>query len=344
MEKISPPWTLGQLSKILDAELVGDADFVVLRPVPAHSNDPHGIAFAESEKYIEAALASGVGALIIPPTVAGILLPHLKHPRPRLAFGVLLHMNNKPLKLEPGIHESAIVHPSAKIHASAKVGAYCVVAAEAVVEENASLFPFCYIGERCIVGANSTFMPRVTLVQDVSVWSGCIIHSGAVLGSDGFGFVWDGMSRVKIPQTGSVIIGKNVEIGANSCVDRATCGETTVGDGTKVDNLVQIAHNVQMGADGILCSLSALAGSSVLGDRSVMGGQSALRDHVTVTDDVILAGRTGVMSNISKPGEYFGLPATPIKESMRQMASIRRLPDLLDRVRKLEKRIQELEK
>ena len=332
------------MSVMLKAELVGDPEMVITRLVPAHSNDASGIAFAESKRYIQSALDSQVGAMIVSPLAEGITKPHLKSSDPRMAFGTLLHLSLKSLPLTQGIHPTAVISPTATIDSSAHIGSYCVIESGAIIEAGARIFPYCYIGDHCKVGEGTRLMPRVTLVQDIVIGKNCILHSGAVIGADGLGFVWDGEQRVKIPHVGGVIIGDNVEIGANTCVDRATCGETVIGEGVKLDNLVQIAHNVQLGDHTVIAAFVGVSGSATIGKRVMMGGQAAVRDHGVVGDDVVLAGRTGVMSDVTEPGEYFGLPATPMRESMRQLAAYRRLPDLLDRVKTLEKRIAELEK
>ena len=185
-------------------------------------------------------------------------------------------------------------------------------------------------------------MPSAILVQDVTIGPGTIVHSGAVLGADGFGFVWDGKKQIKIPQVGSVLLGADVEIGANSTIDRATSGETVIADDVKIDDLVHVGHNSRIGAHTVLAGQVGVSGSVTIGERVVAGGQVAIADHVTICDDVVLAGRTGLMSDLSEPGEYFGVPPTPIKQALRLLALQRKLPEMLDRIKKLEAELEKL--
>ncbi len=343
MEKESPGWTLSELAQILGGVAASHAHFRVRRPVPADSNDPEGIAFCESETYLERAHAHGVGALILPHTLRSSLKPSIHVEYPRLAFGKLLAMSKRDLPLEAGIHPSAIIHEEAFVSDSASVGPYCVIERGAEVGDQAKVYSHCYIGENCTVGANTTIFPQVVLYQDVTVGENVIIHSGAVLGADGFGFMWDGTKQQKVPQVGRVDIGDGVEIGANSTVDRATAGVTSIGAGTKLDNLVQVAHNVSIGRDGVIAAQSVIGGSTQIGDRVTMAGQCAIKDHTIVVDDVTLGGSSGVAGDILTKGAYFGRPAVPAAEGLRAFMMIPKLPDLLTRIRALEKQVKALQ-
>lgn len=341
MAKTVRTWSLKQLAELIQGEPSGE-DVTIVRPVPAGYDDPRGITFAGNEKYLKQALASQVGAIIVPAECPDVPKPVIRVPNPRAAFGVVLAVMRRPLPLNQGIHPQASIGKGAQIDETAQIGPFAVIEDGARIEAGAQIFPHCYVGEGCVVGENSILYPGVVLYQDVHIGQNGIIHSGVVLGADGFGFAWTGQDQMKIPQVGGVIIGENVEIGANSCVDRATCGETTVGNGTKLDNLVQIAHNVSVGEHTVLAALVGIGGSTEIGDRVVMGGQAATADHVKVGDDVILGGRTGVTTDVTEPGEYFGLPAAPVHTSMRSMALQQRLPELFKRLKALEKQVKEL--
>ncbi len=343
MEKIAPSWTLGDLAEILGGTVASHPHYIVRRPVPADSDDPEGIAFCESEPYLEKAHASGVGALILPYSLRSNLKPAIYVEYPRLAFGKLLAITQRPLPLNPGIHPTAVVHPDAYVSESAQVGPFVVVEQGASVGAKAKIYPHCYIGDSCRVGAGSVLYPNVVLYQDVTVGERCLIHSGAVIGADGFGFMWDGTRQFKVPQVGGVEIGDEVEIGANTTIDRATAGTTKIGSGTKLDNLIQVAHNVQIGRDSVMAGQSGIAGSSKIGDRATIGGLVAISDHVTITDDVTLGGGTGVASDIHEKGAYFGRPALPAGEGLRAFMMVPKLPDFLSRIRALEKKVKELE-
>lgn len=261
---------------------------------------------------------------------------------PRMAFFKLLALAERPAALSDGIHQTAIVDPSAVVSPTAKVGPYAVIEADCEIGDATQVFPFSYVGPRCKIGSKCRIMPNAVLVQDVTIGDNSIVHSGAVLGADGFGFVWNGSHQVKIPQVGGVLIGGHVEIGANTTIDRATSGQTEVSNGVKLDDLVHVGHNSKIGAHTVLAGQVGMSGSVTLGERVVAGGQVAFADHVTVADDVVLAGRTGLMSDLKESGEYFGVPATPLKQALRLLALQRKLPELADRIKRLEAELESL--
>ena len=339
MERESPGWPLGELAAILGARLEGPADLRVRRPAPSDADDPEGLAFAESEEYLRQAADSGVAAVLAPEGSAPTGKPTLYVAKPREAFGRFLTMCQRPLPIEPRVHPMAIVSPDARIAPTASIGPYAVVERGAVVGEQCRVYPFAYVGETCRLGSGTVVYPHAVLYQDVELGSRCVVHAGAVLGADGFGFVWDGQRRVKVPQVGRVVLGDEVEIGANTTVDRATAGATAVGNGTKLDNLVQVGHNCRIGEHTVVASLCGISGSTKVGSRVTFAGQVATADHLNICDDVILAGRTGVTNDIKEPGTYFGFPARPLREAMRTLVLTTKLSDLFDRMKALERRL-----
>lgn len=343
METRAQSWTLGGLADLLGGELHGPADFPIARPAPAHSDDPEGIAFCESPDYIAKAEACGVGAILVPRGTS-TAKPSIAVDSPRAAFGMLLALSARPLPLNLGVHPTAIVSPDAQVHETAAIGPYVVIERGARIGAAARIYPFAYIGEDCAVGDHATVYPNAILYQDVEVGARTIIHAGAVLGADGFGFVWDGKRRVKVPQVGRVEIGEDCEIGAGTTIDRATVGVTRIGRGTKLDNLVQIGHNCEIGEDGVIAGQTGISGSCVVGDRVVMGGQCGLSDHAHIASDVTFGGRTGTAQNIEEPGAYFGAPARPAAQAVKAMMLQQKLPEIVSRLRKLEQRLAELEK
>ena len=343
MEKEPRGWTLGELAELLGGELHGPADLRVLRPGLSDTDDPEAVTFAESPDFLAAAEASSAAAIIVGKECTECKKPTIVVDEAREAFGKLLALAKRPIKIEPGVHAMAIVAKSAQVHAGASLGPYCVVESGSEILAGAEIHPFAYIGPNCKVGEGSVVYPHAVLYQDVELGSNCIIHSGAVLGADGFGFWWNGSKRVKVPQAGGVKLGAEVEIGANTAIDRATAGDTVLGGGTKVDNLVQIGHNTRIGEHVVIAGLAGLSGSTTVGDRAVIGGQAAMSHHVSIGDDVVLAGRTGVTQDIDEPGEYFGLPARPKAEALRIAVLSARLPELLGRLRELEARLAEIE-
>ena len=343
MENESQIWTLGELAKTLNAELIGPEDLVITVPASSDSDNPSGLAFAEGDEYLAEAKESGVGAVIVPLTVKDFPKPILRHPNPRMAFGHLLSLFDKPFRAPIGIHPTAIVDASAQIDSQASVGAYVVIERGCHIAKGAAIMPFCYIGENCSVGENTKIFPHAVLLRDITVGSDCELGPGAILGHAGFGYYWNGSSQVRVPQIGGVIIGNSVDIGALTAIDRATADATSINDGTKVDNLVQIAHNVKIGKHGVFASQVGIAGSTTIGDRHMAGGQAGYADHVKITDGVMLAGRSGVMGTLSEPGMYGGAPCMPMRKYRRVTGIIEDLPELLKRVRALEKKVQELE-
>lgn len=310
-------WTLGEISGIVGGVESGGVGARYLRPVPVDAADPEGVAFAESAAFLDVARDSGVGAVLIPPD-AEYDRPCVRVPAPRLAFLALLsaYADRRPAAL--GVAATAIVSP------------------DAVFEPGVTVGPGCVIGPGCRVGEGTVLGPHVTLVEDVRIGAWCRIHSGTVIGADGFGFFWDGARHVKIPQVGGVLIGDDVEIGANCCIDRATCGDTVIGSGTKIDNLVQIGHNSRIGNHVVIAGCTAIAGSVTLGDGVVIGGLTAVSDHVNISSGVRIGGMTGVTKDVNEAGDYFGIPARPAREHMRILALTNRLRGLFDRVDRIE--------
>jgi len=336
-------WKLAELAALLEAELEGPAEAVIERPVPAGSNDPFGITFAESETFAEKVRNSKVGAVILPPGLDVPGTPTLRSPQPRESFFRMLHLCNRPRENFSGIHPSAVVHETAQVDPLAVVGPFCVIEARARVGARTELVAFVFVGSDASIGTGCLIEPGSSVMADTIIGNECILHSGSNVGTDGFGFVWTGSEQLKIPQVGRVVIEDRCDIGSNTCIDRATCGDTVIRRGTKIDNLVQVGHNVQIGSDSVIASMVGISGSSTLGDRVTIAGQVGIVDHVEIGNDVSLGGRTGVVEDLPGPGMFFGTPAMPLRDGLKQLAAMRRLPELLDRVKKLEARVRELE-
>ena len=342
MDPKAEGWTLGELTTLIGGKLDGPADFRVTRPVRADSVDPQGIAFAEKQSYVDA--ATGVGALVVSEDIDVRGKPAIRVTQPRFAFARILHLAHRPIPIMEGIHPSAQIDSRAWVDRSASIGPFVIIERHARIGPRAEVHAGAYIGDSCEVGAETIIYPGAVLVQDVRVGARCILHANCVLGADGFGFVWDGKQRVKVPQVGGVVLGDDVEVGAGTCIDRSTCGETVIGDGTKLDNMVQIAHNVTLGTAVAIAAHSSVAGSSHIGDRVVMGGQSGVADHLSVAADSMLGGRAGVLQSLDEPGSYLGFPAQDSRDAIRQMHALKELPALLKRVRVLEAQISQMEK
>lgn len=342
MAKQFEGWTLGRLAELLGAELSGSPDVVVLRPGPSDTTDGSALTFAIDAKNVESAVSSAAAAVLVKPGVT-MAKPTLAVPSPRIAFGKFLAMCVRPLPSKVGIHPTAVVDPSAVVDETAHVGPYVVIEEDAIVGPGVRIYPFAYVGDRCVIEADTKIYPHAVLVQDVYIGARSIVHSGAVLGADGFGFYWDGERHQKIPQVGGVRVGVDAEIGAMTAVDRATAGHTMIGNGTKIDNLVQIAHNVRVGEHLVIAAQGGIGGSAIVGDRTMMAGRAAISDHVTIGADSILLGRASATTDLPGGGMYLGYPASPVMEENRMRASLRKLPDLLKRVKALEAKMRAIE-
>ena len=261
-----------------------------------------------------------------------------------LAVAKVLERFAPPVPRPPaGVDPAARVAASARLGDGAAVGAFAHVGERVVLGRNAVVHPGVYLGDDVTVGDDCEFFPNVVVRERVTIGSRVTIHAGSVLGTDGFGYRWDGSRHAKVPQIGTIVVEDDVEIGSCACVDRAKFGATRIGRGTKIDNLVQIGHNVRVGPHCILVGQSGMAGSVKLGAGVILGGQSAVRDHVTMGDGAMLAGCSGVMEDVPPKAVVSGLPALPHRQNLREQAALRKLPDLVTQIRKLEERLAALE-
>ena len=337
-------YTLAQLAEALGAVLEGDAQRVITGVASLDAAGPDQISFVANPKYVALARSSRAGALLVPTDLKDLHGPLLRTPSPQTALITLLKLFHPVPALSRGIHPAALVAPDSRIHPEAFVGALAVVQPRAVVGARARIFPLAYVGEGVEIGEETTLYPQVVVREGVRIGRRVIIHAGAVLGADGFGYAFDGSAHQKIPQVGGVIIEDDVEIGANTTIDRAMLGDTVVRRGTKIDNLVQIGHNVEIGEHSIIAGQAGISGSCRLGRGVMLGGQAGVADHVTIGDGAMLAAQSGVPGDLRAPGLYFGTPARPVAEARRIHAAMPRLPDLIRKARALERRVRKLEK
>jgi UDP-3-O-[3-hydroxymyristoyl] glucosamine N-acyltransferase len=335
-------FTLRELAEAIGAVLVGDPGITVSGVAPLDTAEAHHISFLTDRRYRAAATTSRAGAFVAT-DAEGLPAAVLKVAEPRLALVSLLHLLHPPPPVAPGIHPTAVVAPSAVVDPTASVGAYVVVEEGAVVGPGARLFPFVYVGPGAEVGPASVLYPHAVIQERVRLGHRVIVHAGAVVGADGFSFAFDGAAHQKIPQIGGVLVEDDVELGANTTVDRATVGLTVIARGTKIDNLVQIAHNVRVGAHSVIAAQAGIAGSSELGRHTVLAGQVGIADHLSIGDGVVLGAQAGVPSDLSEAGPYLGSPAIPAAAARRLLVAQRRLPELMQRVRQLERRLEQLE-
>lgn len=261
----------------------------------------------------------------------------LKTQNPEHVFNQICRWNlTKKKEVFKGIHPTAVVDPAALIDKDSYVGPYCIIEKGCRIGANSILQAQVYLGAGVTLGQNVHIFPRVSVLEDCTLGNNVIVHSGVVIGADGFGYENQCGRIEKIPQIGRVVIEDEVEIGANTTIDRARLGETRIGQGTKIDNLVQISHNVKIGRCCLICAQVGIAGSSILGDHVLIGGQAGIADHITIADAVKIGGLTGVNKSLSS-GAYRGIPVLPYQEAQRLEVYFRRLPELFERLQRLEK-------
>ncbi|MBE0567715.1 MAG: UDP-3-O-(3-hydroxymyristoyl)glucosamine N-acyltransferase, partial [Krumholzibacteria bacterium] len=265
--------------------------------------------------------------------------PAVRHEQPYAAFARVLALSLPDLDrvFPPGIHPTAVVDATADVAQAASVGPYCVVGAGTTLGAGTRLGAHVVLGPDVSVGRECQLYPHVTVREGCRVGDEVILHAGVVVGTEGFGYLPGPGGLLRIPQVGTVVIGDRVEVGALSCIDRATTGATVIGEGTKIDNQVQIGHNVRVGRHCALSAQTGISGSSVLGDRVVAGGQVGIGDHVTIGDGVRIAGKSGIAKDVPAGQSVFGYPALEAAEAFRVVGALRKLPDLVRRVAGLER-------
>jgi UDP-3-O-[3-hydroxymyristoyl] glucosamine N-acyltransferase len=341
---VSGRFTLGILAKAVDATLDGDPDRVVTGVASLESAGPDEISFLTDARYHDRALASRAGAFLAPLDASGLPAPTLRARAPQRALIDLLLMFHPPVRPPAGIHPSAVVSPGARIDPSAAVGPLTVVESGAVIGRSAWLHALVYVGADVEIGDESEVYPQVVLREGVKLGRRVIVHAGAVIGADGFGYVQDAGEHRKIPQVGTVLIEDDVEIGANTAVDRATVGATVIRRGTKIDNLVQIAHNVEVGERSIIVAQVGISGSTRLGQGVVLAGQVGVADHVTVGDGAMVGAQSGILFDVAPGEKLAGSPARPILQMKRIVVIEGQLPEMARKVRELERRLERLER
>lgn len=336
-----PTFTTAQIAERIGATVIGNPDLPLSGFAPADSAKAGDLTFAENEAYFARARQSLASAIL----VAGDFPPDsktlLRVANARVAFAQVLPLFFPDPTYTPGIHPSAVVAASAQVDPSAHIGPHCVVGERVRIGAGVVLTAQVFVGDDCTIGEQSRLFPHVTLYQRSHLGKRVRIHAGAVIGADGFGYVFDGTEHRKVPQVGQVQIHDDVEIGANTTIDRAALGATVICKGTKIDNLVQIAHNVNIGEHAIIVAQVGIAGSTKIGSYVTIAGQAGIAGHLRIGDRVTLAAQSGVMHHIPEGQKWMGSPAQPDRITKRQLLAIERLPDLLRRVHELERRLGE---
>ncbi|MDI6801180.1 MAG: UDP-3-O-(3-hydroxymyristoyl)glucosamine N-acyltransferase [Thermodesulfovibrionales bacterium] len=334
---------LKDIAALINGEVIGDSE-IEITGVSSISDAKEGdITYIVSTKWLKGLEESKASAVIVKEPFEGIKKTQVVTSNPQYAFAQLL--NSFYVKPHPcqGVSERAFVSDNAQVAPDATIYPFAYISAGVKIGSKTIVYPGVFIGENTEVGDNCIIYPNVTIREGTMIKNRIIIHAGAVIGSDGFGYVFEGNMHYKIPQIGNVIIEDDVEIGANVTIDRATTGCTLVGRGTKIDNLVQIGHNVNVGKNVILVAQVGIGGSSMIGDSVMLAGQVGVSDHADIAAGAIVGAQAGAMGKISK-GIYFGSPAKPYKQFLKCYELFLRLPEMEKQIKGLQKKLEELVK
>jgi len=341
----SSPLTVEALAKLLNCPFKGKGK-TEIRGISSLEKAEEGdlvfLAHWRDREFLDKSKAS---AAIIPADEEYGRIPVIKSENPHHSFVRVVEMFYEPYRPEPEIHSTAVVSPTAKIGKDVSVGPFVHVGDEVKIGDKTVIFPFVAVYPRVKIGKETVIHSNVSIREDVRIGNRVIIHNNSVIGSDGFGYLREkDNTSVKIPQVGTVIIEDDVEIGANTAVDRAALGETIIKKGTKIDNLVQVAHNVVIGPNSILAGQTGISGSVKMGKNVIMGGQVAVADHLKIGDNVMVAGKTGITRDVPDKSVIAGFPHQDIREWRKSSITFARLSELYKDIRDLKKKIEELEK
>lgn len=339
-------FTTGKLAELTEGVLSGNDDVLISGVAEASHVKESEVTYAVNEKYVEKLLQAKAGCAIIPSDTSDDItfsFPVIRSANPALAFAVILgHFERKPSVPEVLIHPSVVIALSSYVGSNTVVGPHTVIEEETRIGTHSRIGANCFIGTNVVIGSKTIIAPNVIIGDDSIIGDRVIIHSGTVIGTDGYGFVPTKKGYVKIPQIGLVEIGDDVEIGSMVCIDRATIGKTIIGKGTKIDNLVQIGHNVVLGENCALVSQVGISGSTIVGDNCRFAGQAATSGHLTIGNNTTIAARGVAMKDIPANSFVSGFPARSHKEEQKIKAALPRLPELIKKMRRLEKEIKTL--
>lgn len=335
---------LEEIVSLLGGSLEGDGSVVVSQVATLASASAGQIAFLANPKYRRQLHSTGASAVIVPPQFAEDTdLPRVVHSNPYAYYARVVALLNPRDPGAPGVSPSSVINST--VPASARILEHVVVGRKVTIGENVTLFPGCVVGDDVVIGDDSILYPNVVVYANCVVGKRTVIHAGAVIGSDGFGFAKDGEQWIKIPQIGRVVIGDDVEIGANTSIDRGALDDTVIGNGVKLDNQIQIAHNVCIGDHSAMAGCVGVAGSTKIGRRCTVGGAGMIVGHLELADDVHISAGTMVTKSLRKPGQYTSIfPIELHDEWLQNAAQIKRLAKLADRIAELEKKLELMEK
>jgi UDP-3-O-[3-hydroxymyristoyl] glucosamine N-acyltransferase len=336
-----PSYSLGELARAIDARLEGDPSIEVSGVAPLEGAGPEDLSFLANPKYLDAALASSAGALVVDEDYQPNGQNVLRSDNPYLSFARAVDLLLPPPAVELGVHASVIVDPATTLPNDVSIGPGCVVGPGVALGSGVVIGSLCVIEEGTEIGDGSQLFSGVTVHRGTRLGKRCIVQSGAVLGSDGFGYATDKLGQhYKVPQRGGLSIGDDVEIGANVTIDRGSAGATVIESGVKIDNLVHIAHNVQIGKNAVIVAQVGISGSTEVGESAMLAGQVGIVGHVKIGARARVGAQGGVIGDIPADAEYSGYPARSHRDQMRAHALFSRLPELFERIKTLERQVR----
>jgi UDP-3-O-[3-hydroxymyristoyl] glucosamine N-acyltransferase len=339
-----PEYTVEELAAAVRGEVAGNGAAMIRGVNGIAEAGPEEVTFVANPKYRAALKRTRAGAVVVGADVETGAVTLIKVANPYAAFARILAKFAPPPEVPAGISELAFIHERAEIGEGVAVGPFATVREGAVVGARTTLGAGTYVGREAALGADCLIYPNVTIRERVTLGDRVIVHAGTVIGSDGFGFATDAGVHCKIPQIGVVVVEDDVEIGANCAIDRATMGETRIGRGSKLDNLIQVAHNVKIGEGTLIAAQTGIAGSTVLGKYCVLGGQVGIVPHIEIGDRAVLAAQSGVTKSIPSGGVVFGRPARPLMEVKKREGRVAMLEKYFQRVKALEREVEALKK
>ncbi|HAF13122.1 MAG TPA: UDP-3-O-(3-hydroxymyristoyl)glucosamine N-acyltransferase [Blastocatellia bacterium] len=347
--------TISELAEHVAGSLVGDGNIRIERVANLDSAGAGDIAYVEDEKFFEAGRSSRAACLIVPkdflssgngPATEQALEPALiEVSKPKLAFALVAGLLHPQKRREPFVHPSAVIAESADIDLTVFIGPHVAIGEGTRIGSGTRIEAGVVIGDHVTVGRDCVLHPGVILYDDVTIGDRVILHAGVCIGADGFGYVRDDTGYHKFPQRGTVVIEDDVELGAHTCVDRAALGQTRIGRGTKIDNLVHVGHNCDIGARVVIAAQTGISGSVIIEDDVVIGGQVGFGDHIRVQSGAVIGSKAGILpGKIVRPGVWWGIPIQPLDEYKRLNAHLGRLPQMREEIKELRRQLEELKK
>ncbi|HYE66736.1 MAG TPA: UDP-3-O-(3-hydroxymyristoyl)glucosamine N-acyltransferase [Pyrinomonadaceae bacterium] len=335
--------TVADLAAHVGGRVLGDGSLLIKGVASVEQAQEGEIAFVDEDRFLESARESRASCLIVPEGARVDAKCVIEAARPKLAFALIAELLHPPKRQEPAVHPTAVLAASAKVDESAFIGAYVRVGKAAVIGQGTQVHAGAIIGDGVRVGRDCVIHPNVVLYAGVCLGDRVILHACVVVGADGFGYVRGESGYHKFPQIGTVLIEDDVEIGAHTCIDRGALGRTRIGRGTKIDNLVQVAHNVEIGERVVIAAQTGISGSTVIEDDAVIGGQVGMGDHARVQSGAVIGSKAGILpGKIVRAGVWWGIPVQPLNEYKRLNAHLSRLPQMREEIKELHKQVEEL--